>query len=49
MGFHVAGGGTFKSPGSDTQAYSQFGNAIVVLPVRYIAKLMAPHIEGASA
>ena len=49
MGFDQAGGATFKIPVSDTQAYRQFGNAVVVPVVRSIAKLMAPHIEGASA
>ena len=49
MGFDEAGGATFKSPVWDTQAYRQFGNAVVVLVVRSIAKLMPPHIDGASA
>ena len=49
MGFDEAGGSTFKIPVSDTQAYRQFGNAVVVPVVRSIAKLMASHIEVASA
>ena len=49
MGFDEADGAMVKIPVSDTQAYRQFGNAVVVPVVRSIAKLMAPHIKGASA
>ena len=34
---------------SDTQAYKQFGNAVVVPVVRCIAEAMRPHIEAALA
>ena len=47
MGFDEPGGAKFEIPVSDTQAYRQFGNAVVVPLVRAIARLMAPHIEGA--
>jgi DNA (cytosine-5)-methyltransferase 1 len=34
---------------SDTQAYKQFGNAVVVPVVRFIADALRPHIEAAVA
>jgi DNA (cytosine-5)-methyltransferase 1 len=34
----------FKIPVSDTQAYKQFGNSVVVPLVREIAKTMKPHV-----
>ena len=34
---------------SDTQAYKQFGNAVVVPVVKFIAEAMRPHIEKALA
>lgn len=49
MGFDEPDGTRFKIPVSDTQAYRQFGNAVVVPVVRAIALLMAPHIDGATA
>lgn len=48
MGFEEPQGSTFRIPVSDTQAYRQFGNAVVVPVVRAVAKLMAPHIRGAA-
>ena len=48
-GFGEAVGATFNGPVTDTHAYRQFGNTAVVLVVRSIAKLIAHHIEGASA
>ncbi|MET4789563.1 DNA (cytosine-5)-methyltransferase 1 [Bradyrhizobium japonicum] len=39
----------FRIPVSDTQAYKQFGNAVVVPVVEFIAKAMQPHIEKALA
>lgn len=39
----------FRIPVSDTQAYKQFGNAVVVPVVEFIAKAMRPHIEKALA
>lgn len=44
MGFDTPQGSSFRIPVSDTQAYRQFGNAVVVPVVRAVAKLMAPHI-----
>ncbi len=35
---------TFKIPVSDTQAYKQFGNSVVVPVVEAVAKVMKPHI-----
>lgn len=37
---------TFKIPVSDTQAYKQFGNSIVVPVVKAVAHLMEPHIRA---
>lgn len=47
MGFEKPDGDNFKIPVSDTQAYRQFGNAVVVPVVRAVAKAMAPHIIAA--
>ena len=44
MGFDEPRGSEFKIPVSDTQAYRQFGNAVVVPVVRAVAKVMEPHI-----
>ncbi len=44
MGFDGPGGTDFKIPVSDTQAYRQFGNAVVVPVVRVVAKLLEPSI-----
>lgn len=44
MGFEKKGGEPFKIVVSDTQAYRQFGNAVVVPVVEAVAKLMLPHI-----
>ena len=44
MGFDRPGKAVFRIPVSDTQAYRQFGNAVVVPAVRAIARLMRPHI-----
>ncbi len=38
----------FRIPVSDTQAYRQFGNAVVVPAVEFIAKAMRPHIYPAA-
>lgn len=37
----------FKIPVSDTQAYRQFGNAVVVPVVRFVAEQIKPHLEDA--
>lgn len=47
MGFRHADGSDFRIPVSDTQAYRQFGNAVVVPVVSSIAELMKPHILSA--
>ncbi len=49
MGFDTPRGDSFRIPVSDTQAYRQFGNAVVVPVVRAVAKLMAPAIGAALA
>lgn len=35
---------TFKIPVSDTQAYHQFGNSVVVPVIEEVARIMSPHI-----
>lgn len=45
MGFDMPGEPLFEIPVSDTQAYKQFGNAVVVPKVKAIAQLMRPYIE----
>lgn len=45
MGFDRPGREPFTIPVSDTQAYRQFGNAVVVPVVEAIARLMVPYIE----
>ena len=47
MGFEAPQGYGFEIPVSDTQAYRQFGNAVVVPVVRTVAEIMKPHIEEA--
>lgn len=49
MGFDKPQGSDFRIPVSDTQAYRQFGNAVVVPVVRAVAKLMKPTIDSAVA
>lgn len=44
MGFDDFGENQFKIPVSDTQAWRQFGNAVVVPVVKSVAMLMRPHI-----
>ncbi|UPJ42580.1 DNA (cytosine-5-)-methyltransferase [Bradyrhizobium sp. 40] len=44
MGFRHMDGSDFRIPVSDTQAYRQFGNAVVVPVVASVAELMKPHI-----
>jgi DNA (cytosine-5)-methyltransferase 1 len=43
MGFDT-GGRKFDIPVSDTQAYKQFGNAVVVPVIAEVARIMKPHI-----
>lgn len=47
MGFDLPNQPEFKIPVSDTQAYRQFGNAVVVPLVRAIAIMLKPHIQMA--
>ena len=46
MGFETPGK-PFRIPVSDTQAYKQFGNAVVVPVSRFIAEALKPHISTA--
>ncbi len=48
MGFD-RGERRWKIPVSDTQAYRQFGNAVVVPVVEFLAEAMKPYIEAAIA
>ena len=45
MGFEKKGGEPFNIPVSDTQAYRQFGNSVVVPVVEAVAQHMKPWIE----
>jgi DNA (cytosine-5)-methyltransferase 1 len=47
MGFDYKDTANFQIPVSDTQAYKQFGNAVVVPVVRAVAQLLKPHIDDA--
>lgn len=47
MGFDGPGKPKFEIPVSDTQAYKQFGNAVVVPVVEAVAEYMLPHIQDA--
>ena len=49
MGFDEPDEYTFKIPVSDTQAYRQFGNAVVVPLVRALAGLLRPYLLTAIA
>lgn len=49
MGFDRQGREPFQIPVSDTQAYRQFGNAVVVPVVEAVARHMEPCIKAASA
>ncbi|MDT3687391.1 MAG: DNA (cytosine-5-)-methyltransferase [Pseudorhodoplanes sp.] len=49
MGFDAPGKSEFNIPVSDTQAYKQFGNSVVVPAATAVAKLMLPHIISALA
>jgi DNA (cytosine-5)-methyltransferase 1 len=37
---------TFKIPVSDTQAYRQFGNSVVMPVMQEVARIMVPHIQA---
>jgi DNA (cytosine-5)-methyltransferase 1 len=47
MGFDTPRGGDFVIPVSDTQAYRQFGNSVVVPAVKAVAEHMKPHLFAA--
>jgi len=44
MGFSELGKNNFKIPVSDTQAYKQSGNSVVVPVFKAIAKILKPKI-----
>lgn len=46
MGFDKPDGSDFRIPVSDTQAYKQFGNAVVVPVVESVANLVVPWLTG---
>lgn len=46
MGFDRSGRAPFKIPVSDTQAYKQFGNSVIVPVVEAVARAMRPYILG---
>lgn len=48
MGFETKGK-TFRIPVSDTQAYRQFGNSVVVPVFEAVARLLEPYIQKLSA
>jgi DNA (cytosine-5)-methyltransferase 1 len=48
MGFDAPGQSNFRIPVSDTQAYKQFGNSVVVPVINAIAQAMSPVITGRS-
>ncbi|MFP4906045.1 DNA cytosine methyltransferase, partial [Paraburkholderia sp. BR14261] len=37
---------TFRIPVSDTQAYRQFGNSVVMPVMREVARTMMPHLDA---
>ena len=47
MGYDKFNGNQFRIPVSDTQAYKQFGNSVVVPVFAAVAKLMKPYIKAA--
>lgn len=47
MGFEKVGERPFRIPVSDTQAYRQFGNSVVVPVFAAVAKLLEPYIKQA--
>lgn len=47
MGFSSPNGSEFKIPVSDTQAYKQFGNSVIVPVFKAVAELMKPRVLAA--
>ena len=39
----------FRIPVSDTRAYKQFGNSVVVPVIAEVARIMVPHLAAAKA
>jgi DNA (cytosine-5)-methyltransferase 1 len=37
---------TFRIPVSDTQAYKQFGNSVVIPVITEVARMMVPHVHA---
>jgi DNA (cytosine-5)-methyltransferase 1 len=46
MGFDRKVGTPFTIPVSDTQAYRQFGNSVIVPVVQAVASAMKPYVLG---
>jgi DNA (cytosine-5)-methyltransferase 1 len=40
---------TYRIPVSDTQAYRQFGNSVVMPVMREVARAMLPHLDAIRA
>jgi len=49
MGFDSADSHPFRIPVSDTQAYKQFGNSVVVPVFAAVAQLLSPYIRQLNA
>lgn len=49
MGFDRADSQSFRIPVSDTQAYKQFGNSVVVPVFAAVAQLLLPYIRQLNA
>lgn len=49
MGFDQPGEALFQIPVSDTQAYKQFGNSVVVPAVKAVARHLEPFITGSQS
>lgn len=47
MGFELPNGTSFRIPVSDTQAYRQFGNSVIVPVFAAVAKMLKPYINRA--
>lgn len=45
MGFNAPGETTFRIPVSDTRAYKQFGNSVVVPVFRAVARMLQPYLH----
>ena len=45
MGFNAPGESSFRIPVSDTRAYKQFGNSVVVPVFQAVARMLKPYLE----